>query len=270
MSFFIIRGGYFGFEFTIKIFWILLALTACIYDWKKNKRKDYFWVFLVGSLFYIGAEVGMYLSGARVFTDRFIFGLDVTSLVWLTIPIQAIADVPALVVICLFIGDRLLNKDTRKNGLILAALYVGLKNVVITVVLVSLGYNYNNISVGDPTIYSRRDIFDLVTIFSITGLFVITLVWFILTNKEARKRTLYLFAMIVVFMILWTVGEWLAGQRWIEVASGMTYVKPSGIAEFGILAYDIVFEMGIFGISFLSIPYLVRLIKTKKEVKESK
>jgi len=257
-----IRGGYFGFEFTLKIFWILLALAACIYDWRKNKRKDYFWVFLVGSFFYLGAEIGMYFSGARVFTDRFIFGIDVTSLVWLTIPIQAIADVPSLVVICLFIGDRLLNKETRKSGLILAALYVGVKNIVITVVLVALGYNYKNINVGDPSIYSRRDIFDLVTILSIAGLFVLTLVWFIRTSKKARKRTIYLFMMIVAFMILWTLGEWLAGQRWIE--TGVSFIHASPGVEFGILAYDVIIEMGIFGISFLSVPYLLKLIKSKK------
>ena len=51
---FIIRGGFFGFDWTHKLFYLLGGIALCIYDWKKNKRKDYFWVYLFGALLYIG------------------------------------------------------------------------------------------------------------------------------------------------------------------------------------------------------------------------
>ena len=210
----------------------------------------------------------MYFSGARIISYASIFGIDISSYVWLILPIQAFADVPAIIVVSLFVGDRLMNKESRKNGIILAAIFLFLKNVVATIVLVALGYNYSNIPIGDPNIYQRREIFSLTTVISLSGMILLTVIWFILTDKEARKRAIFLFLMIVAFIAVWTLGEWLSGQRWIEFAVGASYVKPNGITEFGILAYDVVVEMGLFGTSFLALPYLFRLIKTKKEDKQ--
>lgn len=269
MSFFIIRSGYFGFEFTFKLVWILIAIAAIIYDWRKNKRRDYLWVFLIASFLYIGAEIGMYFSGARVFTYRAIFGIDVSSLVWLTIPIQAIADVPVVAVICLFIGDRLMNKETRKEGIIFFVIYMLGKNVTIYSVLLGLGYNFTNINVGDLNIYSRRDVFDLFTIISIAGLLLLTIIWFIFTNKEARKRALFMFLMMIAFMSMWSLGEWLAGQRWIEVGTHPTFNLASPALQFGVFIYDIIVEMGLFSLSFLAIQYLLKLIKIRKKHENS-
>lgn len=272
MSFFIIRGGFFGFEYTYKVFWILVALAACIYDWRKNKRRDYFWVFLIGSFLYIGAEVGMFFSGARTFTDRFIFGIDISNLHWFTIPVAAIADVPVIAVFCLFIGDRLMNKETRKAGWIFFSLYMILKNIIQFTVLAILGYKFTSKDVGNPDIFARRDMLDLATVFSIAGMVVLTIVWLFFASKDARKRVLFMFLMMVAFMSTWSLGEWLTGQRWIETGADPTWTLAIPAYQFAFFAYDIVVEMGLFTLSFLAILYIFRSIRgrLRKDISESK
>ena len=50
-SIFMIRGGSFGEDFGRKLIMSIIGLLICVYDWKTNdKRKDYFWVFIVGTI----------------------------------------------------------------------------------------------------------------------------------------------------------------------------------------------------------------------------
>ena len=76
---YIIRGGFFGWEFTIKLLYVIFGLILCIYDWKKNKRKDYFWVLIFGTMLYIGSEIMLFLFGGRVMQEKFLFGINVKS-----------------------------------------------------------------------------------------------------------------------------------------------------------------------------------------------
>jgi hypothetical protein len=112
---FIIRGGFFGWEFTHKLLYVIFGLILCIYDWKKNKRKDYFWVFIFGTILYLGSEVMLYFFGGRVMQEKLLFGMDITSMVWLLIPLLAVGDVVMLAVIALFFADKLRSSGTRKK-----------------------------------------------------------------------------------------------------------------------------------------------------------
>ena len=109
-----IRGGYFGWEFTHKLLYVIFGLILCIYDWKKNKRKDYFWVFIFGTMLYLGSEIMLFFGGGRVMQEKYLFGINVTSMHWLTIPLMAVGDVVMLTVIALFFADRIRNVETRK------------------------------------------------------------------------------------------------------------------------------------------------------------
>ena len=56
-SVFMIRGGSFGEDFGIKLVLGVGALIASIYDWRKNKRFDYLWVYLFATMIWAGAEL---------------------------------------------------------------------------------------------------------------------------------------------------------------------------------------------------------------------
>ena len=70
-SVFMIRGGSFGEDFGLKLIMGLAALAACIYDWRKNKRLDYLWVYFFATLIWAGSEIMLQLGGTRVFQEKF-------------------------------------------------------------------------------------------------------------------------------------------------------------------------------------------------------
>ena len=218
---FIIRGGFFGWEFTIKLLYVILGLILCIYDWKKNNRKDYFWVLIFGTMLYLGSEV----------------------MLW--IPLLAVGDVVVMGVIALFFADRIRVSETRKKWGIIFLVWVFCRDVLPYLILFGLGNNFDSIAVGDPDlIYSRRNMIEIGTLIALSIMICIML----------------------ILMIAWSFGEWLSGQRWIEVGpeEGPWTLAPPFL-QFVMFLYDIVIEMGLFTVCFLVVPYLLKLIKPEKQ-----
>jgi len=265
-SIFMIRGGFFGFEFTHKLIYAIAGFFICYYDWKKNKRKDYLWVYLIGTILYTLAELMLQVFGGRAMQDKFLFGVNIGSQLWFTIPIGAMADVAFVGLLGIFIADFLVKKETRKKGILILAIYTLFRHVIFYSVFLILGFNFTNITVGDPDISSRRDVFEVGTVTTLTILSILTIIWFIRSKKVIKKRAFFMFLVIVIEITFWSVGEWITGQRWIEVGTidpfNLQHANP--FIEFGILAYDVIVEMGLFCVSFLAIPYLLKLIKTKE------
>jgi len=257
---YMIRGGFFGWEFTIKLLYVIFGLILCIYDWKKNNRKDYFWVLIFGTILYIGSEIMLFLFGGRVMQEKFLFGVNITSMHWLTIPLMAVADVVIVAIIALFFADRLRNSETRKKWGIIFILWLICRDVIPYVILFGLGYNFATIPIGDPLIPSRRNMTEIGTLIALSTLVAIGLIWLFRTDKKSRKRGFYMIGVTIIYMAAWTIGEWFAGQRWIEI--GPELAPP--LLQFGMLLYDIVIEMGLFTLCFLAIPSLLKLIKKQE------
>ncbi len=262
---YMIRGGFFGWEFTHKLLYIIFGLILCIYDWKKNKRKDYFWVFIFGTILYLGSEIMLFLFGGRVMQEKFLFGINITSMHWLTIPLLAVADVVMLAVIALFFADRLRNSETRKKWGILFVIWVICRDIIPYVILYGLGYNFATISEGNPLIPSRRNMIEMGTLIALSIMVAIALIWLFKTDKKSRKRGLYMIGVMLILMTAWTFGEWFSGQRWIEIGSeGGPWTLAPPLLQFGMLLYDIVIEMGLFTLCFLAVPSLLKLIKKQE------
>jgi len=266
---FIIRGGFFGFDWTHKLFYLIAGILLCIYDWKKNNRKDYFWVYLSGALLYIGSEVMLFIFGGRVMQEKLLFGMNITSMPWLWIPMMAIADVVVLGVMALFFADRIRNLETRRRWTFIFVVWLLLRDILPYVFLYITGSRFANVPVGDPLIFSRRNIIETGTIMALSTIIIVTLIWFFKTDKESRNRGLYMVGVMVIMMTVWSCGEWLAGQRWIEVGleDGPWTLAPP-LLSIGMFAYDIIIEMGLFTLSFLAFPSLFKLIKSRKYSKK--
>jgi len=264
---FIIRGGFFGWEFTLKLIYVIFGLILCIYDWKKNKRKDYFWVVIFGTLLYIGSEVMLYSFGGRVMQEKLLFGMDITNLVWLWIPLLAEGDVIMLAVIALFFADRIRNSETRKKWGFVFIGWVTIRDVIPYIIFFGLGYRFDTISIGDPLIYSRRNMIEMGTIIALSIMVGIAIIWLIKTDKKSRKRGLYMLGVMLILMTAWSLGEWFAGQRWIEIGpeeGPWTYAPP--LLQLAMFVYDIVIEMGLFTVCFLAFPYFLKLIKSEDHI----
>ena len=77
-----------------------------------------------------------------------------------------------------------------------------------------------------------------------------------------------MYFIMAIFIGWWTLMEWLAGQRWIEVGTitNGTYTnlrRADPFIEFLALAYDYMIEVSLIYVPFLAIPYWFKLIKTK-------
>ena len=262
---FIIRGGFFGWEFTHKLLYVIFGLILCIYDWKKNKRKDYFWVFIFGTMLYIGSEILLYFFGGRVMQEKFLFGMDVTSMPWLWIPLLAVGDVVVLAVIALFFADRIRNTETRKKWGILFIIWLVCRDVLPYIIFFGLGNSFATIDINNPSIYSRRNMIEIGTLIALSILVGIAIIWLVKTDKKSRKRGLYMVGVMLILMTVWSFGEWFSGQRWIEFGpeEGPWTLAPP-LLQFAMFAYDIVIEMGLFTLCFLAIPHFLKLIKPEK------
>ncbi len=264
---FIIRGGFFGWEFTIKLLYIIFGLVLCYYDWKKNKRKDYFWIFIFGTMLYLGSEVMLFFSGGRVMQEKYLFGIEITNMHGLWIPLLALGDVVMLAVIALFFADRIRNSETRKKWGILFIVWLVCRDILPYLILFGLGNNFNSIAVGDPDlIYSRRNMIEIGTLIALSIMIATAIIWLVKTDKRSRKRGLYMIGIMLILMIAWSFGEWFSGQRWIEVGPEEgPWDRASPLLQFGMFLYDIVIEMGLFTVCFLAVPYLLKLIKPETQ-----
>ncbi|MBY8989595.1 MAG: hypothetical protein KGD58_02490 [Candidatus Lokiarchaeota archaeon] len=263
---FIIRGGFFGWEFTIKLLYVILGLILCIYDWKKNKRKDYFWVLLFGTFLYLGSEIMLFSFGGRVMQEQLLFGMDISSIPGLWIPLLAVGDVVVLAVIALFFADRIRVSETRKKWGIVFIVWVFFRDVLPYLILFGLGDNFDTVSVGDPLIYSRRNMIEIGTLIALSTMIAIGIIWLVKTDKKSRKRGLYMIGIMLILMIVWSLGEWFSGQRWIEIGpeEGPWTLAPP-LLGFMMFLYDIIIEMGLFTVCFLAFPYLLKLIKSDNQ-----
>jgi len=262
---YIIRGGFFGWEFTHKLVYVIFGLILCVYDWKKNKRKDYFWIFIFGTMLYIGSEIMLFFFGGRVMQENLLFGINITSMPWLWIPLLSVGDVVMLAVIALFFADRIRETETRKKWGILFVVWLVCRDVLPYVILFSLGYTFDTVPEGDPFIYSRRNMTETGTLISLSLFVIIGVIWLIRTEKKSRKRGLYMIGVMIILLTVWSFGEWFSGQRWIEVGSeGGPWTLAPALLQFGMFTYDIVIEMGLFTLCFLAIPATFKLIKPEK------
>jgi hypothetical protein len=206
--------------------------------------------------------------GGRVFQEKYLFGINITSWLWLTIPLQAMSEAAFVAVFGIFIGDRMLKEEKRKEGLFILLIYILVRYIIFYAVLWSMGFSYLNVKVGDPDIPSRRDMFTIGSIIFLSILIAPAIYWYLKTDEMPRKRGIYMFSIMLMITTIWTVLEWLTGQRWIEIGTQNpdgTYLnlrRAPPLIEFLALTYDVVIEIVLAYVPFLAIPYLLGLIKS--------
>ena len=268
---FLIRGGSFGTDWGMKLIIAIIALGACVYDYLKNdKRLDYFLVFVTGTIMWSIVELMLQLLGGRVVPEKFFFGLDVSNLLWFTIPVQAMCEAGAIGVLGVYFGDRIfLDKKKRKNNVILYALVL----IMVTSSFLYAGFlngtNFTNVDVGG-IVPSRRQMWDIPGIIATAIIIAPTIYWLAITDPKSRKRGLYMILIMLIWSIVWSIGQWVIGERWIEVGivnidgSFSDLRRADPITEFLAIAYDAIFEITLVYSPFIAIPYLLGLIKSEK------
>ncbi len=273
---YMIRGGEgvgpFNTDFNIKFIFAIITIILIIYDWKVNNRLDYFWVSIFGTAIWSTAETFLQLSGTREFQQNYLFGYPLP--LYISIPFQGLVEGAFIAVICLFFAD-LLRSDNDKTKKIAAISYL------ILMILLFAGAFVNGVQTpnygGD--VPSRRNMTNWISLIFL-GVFIYANITFFLIKPKSedsrigkylliyptdgdRQRGLYLFILMTIFGAVWTIAEYLAGTRWIEVGTlgNTTHAPP--LIEFLALSFDVIVEISIAYIPFYTLPLGLKLIKSE-------
>jgi len=259
-SIFIVRGGFWGEEYDFKLLFAVVAIVVCIIDWKWKGRKDYFWVFLTGFIFWSLVELVLQLIGIRNMPNSYIFGIEIP--IWLSIPLQGLSEGVTVGIMGLFITDLFLDKETRKYSFIVSGV------VIVTISLVMFSHGIYTPNVGGD-VPSRRNVFPIWVIF-MPILCAPAIYWLLKTDPVSRKRGLYMFIVMFILGCAWYVVYILSGQRWVEIGTQNTdgsysnLVRASPLIELLVILYGAAIEVALIYVPFLAIPYLLGLIKTEQ------
>lgn len=240
---FIIRNGDFGTDYFSKLLFLIFSLIVCFYDFKKNNRKDYFFIFLIGTFIWFLVEFSVQALGIRV-TEAFMFGLPLP--IFIAALLRGAAEGGFIILFGVFFADRL-NKKWILTFLILCVLVFSLT------LLTQQGVSTNG------EVASRRDLLNTGGLVYMSLMIIFDIFWLSKTTSKIRKRAIYSLLAMIIFTGAWTLGEYLAGTRWIELGS---VLAPSYLQFIG-LSYDVIVEIGLAYIPFLGLAYMLGLIKEK-------
>ncbi|MFX1338443.1 MAG: hypothetical protein ACFFDK_07525, partial [Promethearchaeota archaeon] len=236
-----------------------------------EKRLDYFWVFITGTIIWSAVELSLQLTGGRVLQEKYLFGLVVTDWLWFTIPVQAMCEAGTIGVMGTYFGDRIINKKTRKKNIFIFALILA----IVTLSFLSSGISYSDVDVGGD-VPSRREMWTIGGFIAQAIIIFPTIYWLGTTDSKSRKRGLYMILVMLVWATVWNIGQWLIGERWIEVGiqnsdgSYSNLQRADPMLEFWAMVYDTIFEITLVYSPFLAIPYLLGLIKSEEIVVNNK
>jgi hypothetical protein len=258
-SVFMIRGGYLGEDFSYKLLFTFFTIALVIFDKTRNKRLDYFWVFLFGTMVWMGIEASLQLTGGRIMPNRILFGIELP--LWLSLPIQSIAEGSFVAVFSLFITDLILDVNTKKYGII-----VLLTTIAILFIIVFFIYGIETPNIGGQ-VASRRNIFKIGSVIVVGTICGVAVYWLITTAPIPRERGLFMFLFMLIIASAWIIFNVFAGQKWVEIG----IENPDGtysnlrrapiLIEIAVFIYDILFEIALIYVPFLAIPYMLGLIK---------
>ncbi len=255
---YMIRNGQMGTNYETKFIFTVVTIFLCLYDWRKNKRLDYFWVFIVGTIIWTIIEFRLQLSGTRDIIQAYLFGLEIPTLAESLLRGTYEGSIPA--VLGVFFADRIIEKETRKR-------YIIISITCLTLFLIQRLLQAKPTKDIGGEVASRRVMFTPFGIIFLTGILIINILWlWKRANKEQRKRAIYMFMVMLAITVVFTIGEYIANTRWVEIGNVPDNLhQASPLIEFAALNYNNFIEFASMYIPFLIIPYELKLIKIERD-----
>ncbi len=251
---YMIRGGSFGTNFEIKLAMGVIALAACLYDWRTRGRGDYLWIFLTGFIVWTGVELFIQARGVRAIAEARLFGAPLPMA--FSAALRGASEGAAVAIIGIFFGDRIIGGGGSKNW---GAAFTGFLCVI---VLLVLAQDSAVTEVGGQ-VPSRRDMFTSLSVMYMALMVAVDAAWLFGSDSRSRKRGVAMLLVMILFASVWTAAEYAAGTRWIETG-GASLRRASPAVEFLALGYDAVVEISMAYLPFFIIPSVLGLIRSEK------
>ncbi|MHA2395692.1 MAG: hypothetical protein ACXAC0_03245 [Candidatus Thorarchaeota archaeon] len=239
---FMIRNGLFGQDYGMKLVLALVGLTICLVFWHRTKKRDYLAVFLTGVVVWSCFEILITVLSIRYIEDAILFGFD---LHWLPASVlRGASEGSVVALVGITAGDFIPNRETRRYAIPAAILLLGF--FVARTLLTGLPVR----AVGE-TVLSRREVFAWPSVLFFMLILAFNLFWYFrASDVTARTRARNMFVAILVFSAIWSIAQYVANVRWIEI--GILQAVP--VLEILVFAWDIIFEVAMCYVSFYTIP----------------
>jgi hypothetical protein len=247
-----IRNGLFGQDYGMKVLLASIGLAFCLFYWYHTKKRHYLVVFISGVVIWSFFEILITVLSIRYIEDAVLFGNNIH---WLPASIiRGSSEGSVVALVGITFGDFIPNKQTRWRA------------VPAAVLLLSF-FVARTLLTGLPTrdvggvVLSRRDVFAWPSVLFFLVLLAFNIYWYLRVRDQfSRTRVRNMFIAILVFSTIWSVAQYIANVRWIEVLSGAVYLQALPLVEFLVFAWDIIFEVAVCYVSFYTIPHRLGLL----------
>ena len=252
-------SGFFNTNFEIKLIFLLIIIGLVIWDIKDKKRIDYRAILTTGTITWSLAELIMQLTGIRELQIVYIFGWELPFL--LQVVIKGCVEGAGVAIFCMFFSDRIMFGE-KKTRLLWGCIYT------VALTLLFLDAFKEGIQIPDygGIIPSRRSMIEPISLMFLFIFSSIGVVWYLKSqSKELKRRAFNMFISMIVFGTVWTLAEYFAGTRWIEVGTFSSSFHAPPLIEFFALSFDVVVEIALVYVPFFVIPILTKDIKINSE-----
>jgi hypothetical protein len=257
-----IRNGQFAQDYGFKLILTLIGLLICILFVVFAKKYDYLFVFLTGIILWSLFEIMITALDIRYIVDATFFNLD---LHWIPACIlRGSSEGGVVALVGIVFGDFIPNRKSIKFALPAGIILIGYF-VFRTI--------RNGLAIRDVAgdVSSRRDVFAWPSVVFFVVFVLFNIVWFIYQkDSQTRRRALSMFITTLSFATIWSVAQFIANTRWIEISTNGGYAQTTVFVTILIFAWDLVFEVAMCYLAFFTIQNSLRnFIKTKKKIEHS-
>jgi hypothetical protein len=194
-------------------------------------------------------EILITVLSIRYIEDAVLFGFD---LHWLPASVlRGASEGSVVALVGITAGDFIPNNETRKYAIPAAILLLGF--FVARTLLTGLPVR----AVGEAVL-SRRAVFAWPSVLFFMLILAFNLFWYFkASDTSARTRARNMFIAILVFSTIWSLAQYIANVRWIEI--GVLQAVP--LLETLVFAWDIILEVAMCYVSFYTISHFLGIIK---------
>ncbi|MFW9851721.1 MAG: hypothetical protein ACFFDS_02140 [Candidatus Thorarchaeota archaeon] len=258
---YMIRNGQFAEDYGFKLILTLIGLFICVLFIILTKNYDYLFVFITGIVIWSSFELIITALGIRYIVDATFFNLDLN---WILAAIlRGCSEGGIVALVGIIFGDYIPRKKSMKfalpAGLILISYFV-FRTIMNKLAFRDVG--------GDVS--SRRAVFAWPSVVFFAFFLIFNVIWFIYQkDPQIRKRAISMFVTVLVFATIWSVAQYIANTRWVEISSNGGFEQTTVLVTILIFAWDLILEVALCYLSFFTIQNSLRhYIKIKKETKK--
>lgn len=230
-------------SYEIKIFNTLFSLGICMARYyETDENTDYFWVWLIGFIFWSCVEFALAVKGVRQgqITTGSVFGVKIGTAG--AAILRGASEGSAITIFGLGVGDAVYERKVSGYAILAA---------VLQIIYLVLTYRLRKEKKEVEGVTSRRPLFVRRSVVVLGSMTIYTVVYaIVLADKEELERLLLLLAFLSLWAYLWHFTAYVSNVRWFEKPA--KHIGGWEVQAIG-MTFDSVIEIGVAYTFFLAV-----------------